>query len=104
MLQRLKRKRGGQPGNRNAVGNQNAVKHGRYSAAAKAERAAWWETFKTEWKEQELRSAEWIASRPQTDYHAICLALELEREQRERDLADAGSTTPSIQGKAPARR
>jgi hypothetical protein len=82
MLQRLKRKRGGQPGNRNSAGHQNALKHGRCTAAARAEREAWWEHFKTEWKEHELRSAEWIASRPQTDYHAICDELDrLRREQ-----------------------
>ena len=40
MLQRLKRKRGGQPGNKNSLGHQNALKHGRYSPRIKAERLA----------------------------------------------------------------
>jgi hypothetical protein len=39
------RKRGGQPGNRNAVGNQNAVKDGWHTAAAKDARWAYWQAL-----------------------------------------------------------
>jgi hypothetical protein len=85
MLDQPKRKRGGQPGNRNSAGHQNALKHGRYTAAAKAERAAWWETFKTEWREQELRSALWVAEQPKINYQRIIDELEaLKREQERR--------------------
>jgi len=53
------RKRGGQPG------NSNAVTHGRYSAPRRAEQLA---AAKERWR----RSQEWQATIPQTDYGAIC--------------------------------
>jgi hypothetical protein len=53
------RKRGGQPG------NQNAVTHGRHSAAGRAER-------KAAADERQRRSDEWTRSAPRTDYGAIC--------------------------------
>ena len=56
------RKRGGQPG------NSNAVTHGRYSAPRRAERKAAAE-------ERERHSQEWQATIPQTDYGAICDAI-----------------------------
>ena len=90
MLQRLKRKRGGQPGNKNAVGNQAAVKHGRYTAAAKAARWAAWE-------EAQHRAAEWVKSRPQTDYSAICDELIQLRQE-------AGSHAPQKTGNNPQAR
>jgi hypothetical protein len=98
MLKQLKRKRGAQPHNR------NAVTHGRFTAEAKAARAAWWDGIKAERAEQEKRSDEWIKAQPGyvTDYDAIIERML--QEQRERDLADAGAATPPVQGKAPARR
>ena len=39
MLERLKRRRGGQPGNKNSLGHQNALKHG--STALASERGVW---------------------------------------------------------------
>jgi hypothetical protein len=63
------RKRGGQPGNRNAVGNQNAVNHSYYTAAVQAARWA-------AWQEQCRCSDQWCRSQPQTDYGAIYEALE----------------------------
>jgi uncharacterized protein YjcR len=56
------RKRGGQPG------NQNAVTHGRFSAPVRAARQA-------AWKEQQRRSDEWIKTIPKTDYAAIVEGL-----------------------------
>ena len=56
------RKRGGQPG------NQNAVTHGRHSAPRRAERQAAAE-------ERRRRSDEWAATVPRTDYGAICDAI-----------------------------
>jgi uncharacterized protein YjcR len=51
--------KGGQPG------NQNAVKHGRFSAPVRTARRAAWE-------DRERRSAEWMKTMPKTDYGAIC--------------------------------
>jgi hypothetical protein len=88
MLDQPKRRRGGQ------VGNWNRLVHGRRSARVKAARRA---EFMAAWKEHELASLAWTATIPPIDYHSICLALELEREQRERDLvADDGPTTPPV--------
>jgi hypothetical protein len=71
-----KRRRGGQPGNKNALGNQAAVKTGWYTKSAKALR---WQ----HWRELEARSKAWIASRPQTDYDAIVDELiQLQQEAR----------------------
>ena len=76
-------KRGGQPGNRNAVGNQNAVKHGRYTAAAKAAR---WARLKEIREEERRAHAEWIKTIPKTDYGK--LIDELKRERAERALTE----------------
>ena len=57
------RKRGGQPG------NENAVTHGRYSRRGKAERRAAREA-------ERERSRSWAAKMPVTDYAAICAAIE----------------------------
>ena len=51
----MKRKRGGQPGNKNVVGNKGPVTHGYYTAAAKAAHWARWEKLLAEWREQEQR-------------------------------------------------
>jgi hypothetical protein len=79
MLKQLKRKRGAQPG------NKNAVTHGKFTAEAKAARAAWWDSLKAERAEQERRSNEWIKSQPGyiIDYDTIIERML--QEQRERD-------------------
>ncbi len=64
------RKRGGQPG------NQNAVKHGRHSAPVRAARLAAGE-------EQQRRSEEWMKTIPQTDYGAIVDDLRAARQRKE---------------------
>jgi hypothetical protein len=69
------RKLGGQPG------NKNAIKHGRHSVPLRAARLA---AVRTVFKEQRRRADEWIASRPTTDYDAIC--DELRRLKRESEL------------------
>lgn len=56
------RKRGGQPG------NQNAVTHGRHSVPRRAER-------KAAADERQRRSDEWARSAPPTDYRGICDAI-----------------------------
>ena len=61
-----KRKRGA------PLGNQNALKHGRYSPRVKAERLA---AVQAAFKEKQKRSDEWIKSQPKTDYAAICDAI-----------------------------
>ena len=61
-----KRKRGA------PLGNQNALKHGRYSPRIKAERLA---AVQAAFKEKQKRSDEWIKSQPKTDYVAICDAI-----------------------------
>jgi hypothetical protein len=63
------RKRGGQPG------NENAVTHGRHSRRRRAEREA-------EAAERRRREAEWAASVPPTDYGAICDAMAAEKARR----------------------
>ena len=64
------RKRGGQPG------NTNAVTHGRYSAEYRAQRVA-------EWKERQRQSDEWCAAQPKVNYQKIIDALEKERKQHD---------------------
>ena len=54
------------------LGNQNALKHGRYSPRIKAERLA---VVQAAFKEKQKRSDEWIQSQPKTDYDAICHGL-----------------------------
>ena len=61
-----KRKRGAQPG------NKNAMKHGRYSVPL---RAAWLASVRASFKEQQRRSDEWIKTIPKTDYAAIIEGL-----------------------------
>lgn len=61
-----KRKRGA------PLGNQNALKHGRYSPRIKAERLA---VVQAAFREKQRRSDEWIQSQPKTDYAAICDAI-----------------------------
>lgn len=58
-----KRKRGGQPG------NKNAWKHGHFSKVMSTERRAAWES-------ERERSRAWAAKMPATDYAAICAAME----------------------------
>ncbi|SIO51210.1 hypothetical protein SAMN05443247_06904 [Bradyrhizobium erythrophlei] len=57
----VRRKKGGQPGNR------NAVTHGRYAAPTPAEREAA--------AEKDRREREWLNAAPKTDYGAICDAI-----------------------------
>jgi hypothetical protein len=60
------RKRGGQPG------NENAMKHGRFSVRKRAERRAIRQAGDAE---RERRHAEWMATIPKTDYGAICARI-----------------------------
>ena len=69
------RKRGGQPG------NQNAVKHGRHSAPVRAARRAMALAL---YEESKRKSAEWVKLCPPTDYDAIVDRL---RELRRRKAA-----------------
>jgi hypothetical protein len=80
------RKRGGQPGNR------NALKHGNYSPRV---RAARWAERQAEWRVLERRTI------PVTDYDAICEAMRREREQREKE---AGNETTSSREEVSNRR
>jgi hypothetical protein len=66
----LRRKRGGQPG------NQNAVKHGRFSAPVRAARLAPYE-------EQQRRSDEWMRAKPQINYGRIIDGLRVLKQQKE---------------------
>ena len=70
-----KLKRGGQPG------NQNAVRHGRNSASVRAARRA---AALALYEENKRRSAEWVKLCPPTDYAAIVDRL---RELRRRKTA-----------------
>jgi hypothetical protein len=56
------RKRGGQPG------NQNAVTHGRFSRSVRATRRAAAER-------RQKQHAEWMKTMPKTDWAAICAAI-----------------------------
>ena len=67
MLQRLKRKRGGQPGNKNSLGHQNALRHGRYSPRIKAERLA---DRRAREAEARARFQAWVAPRRATFFAA----------------------------------
>ena len=62
------RKRGGQPGNR------NAWKTGRHSAERRA-------ALEAELAERFRRQREWMASRPKTDYAAICEAIRADADR-----------------------
>jgi hypothetical protein len=86
MLQRLKRKRGGQPGNKNAVGNQNALKHGKYSPRIKAERLA---ERRAREAEERARFEIWSAPiRQACDAQHARIIEELEAERRLRALTE----------------
>jgi hypothetical protein len=79
----LKRQRGAQPHNR------NAVKTGYHTAEAKAARKAAFEAVLAERKEQERRSDEWCKAQPGylIDYDSIIqglIKLQREREEEER--------------------
>jgi hypothetical protein len=69
------RKRGGQPG------NHNAMKHGRYSAPLRAARLA---AVRAAWKEKQRLSDEWIKTVAKTDYAAICERARAEKLGRRR--------------------
>ena len=62
------------------IGNKNAQKHGRYTAAGRAARLA---ALKAAFKEQQRRSDEWIGAVPVTDYDAICDELRALRRAKE---------------------
>jgi uncharacterized protein YjcR len=66
----FRRRRGGQPG------NQNAVIHGKFSAPVRAARLAAWE-------EQRRRSDEWMKTIPQTGYAAIVDGLRALKQRKE---------------------
>jgi hypothetical protein len=68
------RKRGGQPGNR------NAVTHGRYSKPLRAARLA---ALQTTMKEREQRKDAWIKMVPVTDYDGIVDELRAIRRAKE---------------------
>jgi hypothetical protein len=59
-------KRGGQPGNR------NAIKHGRFSVPLRAARRA---ASRAAWEAKERQSQAWMSAVPRTDYAAICDGL-----------------------------
>ncbi len=63
---RMVRRKGGQPG------NQNAVTHGRFSAPRRAER-------KSAAEERDRQHRQWMKTMPETDYSAICEAIKNHR-------------------------
>ena len=73
----MPRKRGGQPG------NQNAVTHGRHSAPVRAARLAAFKEKHVAWREKQRLSDEWIKTVPKTDYPAICGGLRALRRGKE---------------------
>ena len=79
-LDRLKRKRGGQPGNTNALRSGKRSK--RVKAARMAERRVAWEA-------ERRRADQWIKSQPgyKIDYAALCEAIERERQEQEAEEA-----------------
>ena len=77
-MQGTKRRRGGQPGNR------NAWKHGRRSAVLKAERQA---AFLKEFEEQCQRQRARLAAIPPTDYASIVDAIRASAAQSSRPTA-----------------
>jgi hypothetical protein len=62
------------------LGNQRAVKHGYYCRSAREARWAKWQALL---EEDRRRSAEWARTIPQTDYGAICEAIDRERREKE---------------------
>jgi hypothetical protein len=79
MLNQLKRKRGAQPHNR------NAIKTGYHTAEAKAARKSAFEAVLAERAEREKRSAEWLQSIPAIDYDAIVANLIKLQREREKE-------------------
>ena len=69
------RKRGGQPN------NQNAVTHGRYSAATRAQRRA-------EMEARQAHSQEWQSKIPPFPWHVVDELKRLRREKDEKDAKD----------------
>jgi hypothetical protein len=63
------RRRGGQPG------NQNAVTHGRFSEPVRAAR-------RVAAEQRRERHKEWVKSLPKTGYGAICDAIKAQRPQQ----------------------
>jgi hypothetical protein len=61
------RKRGGQPG------NVNALKHGQRSKRFIAERRA---AHRAETEQRHAKEREWADAAPKTDYRAICAAIQ----------------------------
>lgn len=60
------RKRGGQPG------NQNAVRHGRHSVVQRMHQRRALDAMRAE---ETRRHADWLKTVPSTDYAAICAAI-----------------------------
>jgi hypothetical protein len=98
MLQRLKRKRGGQPGNKNAVGNQNALKHGKYSPRIKAERLA---ERRAREAEERARFEIWVA--PIEARCRLQHARIIEEPKREREAARIKELQPAVSNRAIAK-
>ncbi|XIA63273.1 hypothetical protein ACFIOY_29375 [Bradyrhizobium sp. TZ2] len=72
----MRRKRGGQPD------NQNAVTHGGYSAHVRAARQAALKKQQAAWKAEQRLSDEWIKTVPETDYDAIVEGLRALRRRK----------------------
>ena len=70
----MRRKRGAQPGNR------NALRHGRYSVPLRAARLA---ALQAAVKERQQRLGEWFKTVPETDYNAIVDELRALRRAKE---------------------
>jgi hypothetical protein len=85
----MQRKRGGQPG------NQNALKHGRRSKILKRARR---QARQAAWEAEQERSRAWAAACPATDYGAIADALKRLRGGVNEDFRGALRT-----GRFPAR-
>ncbi len=76
-----KKKRGAQPGNR------NAIKHGRFSVPLRAARRA---ASLAAWEENQVRSDEWMKTIPQTDYGAIVEGLRALKWRKEATMTIRG--------------
>ena len=66
------RRRGGQPG------NQNAVTHGRFSEPVRAAR-------RVASEQRKKQHQEWVKTLPKTDYGAICDAIKAHRRDQPRN-------------------
>ena len=75
--------------NKNAVGNQNALKHGKYSPRIKAERLA---ARQAAWAEERARFEAWVAPiRQACDAQHVRVLEEIRRERAELEAAEASA-------------